>query len=137
MKKIFKPGFLALATIILVITASCGSTSTTTATTPITTLPTTTTPGTSTTVITLPVDNVEIKIENYAYAPASVTIPPGTAITWVNKDSVAHTATSRDGVFDSGLLGRDQTFSYVFTNPGEYEYYCIPHPYMTGKIIVK
>jgi plastocyanin len=141
MKTIFKPGLLALATIILIITVSCGSSLTTTATTPITTLPTisptVTAPVTSTATATMPADNVEIKIENYEYAPASVTISPGTTVTWVNKDSVQHTVTERNGVFDSGLFSLNKTFSYVFTNPGEYEYYCIPHPYMTGKVIVK
>ncbi len=45
--------------------------------------------------------------------------------------------TSRTSLFDSGLFGKDKSFSYTFSQKGEYEYYCIPHPYMTGKVIVE
>jgi plastocyanin len=133
MRKIISLILMALLIMTGIMIVSCGSSNvTTTAIKPITTLPTITTTGTP-----MPVDNVEVLIENYEYAPSAITIPPGTNITWKNKDSVKHTVTSRDNVFDSGLFGQNETFSYTFSEPGEYEYYCIPHPYMTGKISVK
>jgi amicyanin len=85
----------------------------------------------------MPVDNVEVRIINYNYEPETVTIPIGTTVTWVNLDSVQHTVTSRDNKFNSGMLNQNQTFSQLFTEPGDYEYYCIPHPYMVGKVIVE
>jgi len=78
-----------------------------------------------------------VTIEDYAYVPPSLTIPAGTTVTWTNKDSVKHTVTQRHSLFDSGLLGKDETFSYTFNEPGEYEYYCIPHPFMVGAVIVE
>jgi plastocyanin len=76
-------------------------------------------------------------IENYAYSPATLTVSAGTTVTWTNRDSVQHTVTSRAPLFDSGLFGKDKSYSYTFTQKGSYEYYCIPHPYMTGKVIVE
>jgi amicyanin len=78
-----------------------------------------------------------VTIENFQYSAATITIAAGTTVTWTNKDSVQHTVTERGNLFDSGLLGNGQSFSYTFNQPGEYEYYCIPHPYMTGKVIVE
>lgn len=85
----------------------------------------------------MPVDNVEVTIENYEYTPPSVTIPIGTTVTWRNIDPIQHTATARDNEFDSGLLGQNEIFSFTFNDPGEYEYYCTLHPYMIGTIIVE
>jgi plastocyanin len=92
-------------------------------------------------------------IENFAYIPANLTVNVGTTVTWVNKDTVGHTVTEGDPnspkqpalrVFDSSgqvsgnvtLLQPGQSWSYTFTTPGAYEYYCIVHPYMTGQITV-
>jgi plastocyanin len=43
----------------------------------------------------------------------------------------------KDGKFKSAALDADDTFSQTFSAPGEYEYFCSIHPYMTGKIVVK
>ncbi len=79
----------------------------------------------------------QIEIENYAFKPAQLTTLVGTKVTWVNKDKIAHTATSNDKRFDSGLIGANSDFAYTFTAPGTYAYHCTPHPRMTGQIIVK
>ncbi|MCX8126895.1 MAG: cupredoxin family copper-binding protein [Dehalococcoidia bacterium] len=76
-------------------------------------------------------------IEGYAFKPAEVRIPVGSIVTWYNRDEVAHTATARDRTFDSGWLSRGGRFSYKFEKKGTFEYYCIPHPYMVGKVIVE
>jgi plastocyanin len=66
-------------------------------------------------------------------------------ITWKNEDSSPHTVTSGvveknapkpDSKFDSGILGPGNTFPFVFDKAGEYPYYCMLHPYMTGKVTV-
>ena len=80
---------------------------------------------------------VAVAVENFAFSPATITIAVGTTVTWTNKDDVRHTVTSRTQLFDSGLLAKDSSFSYKFDQKGSYEYYCIPHPYMVGKVIVE
>jgi plastocyanin len=81
----------------------------------------------------------QIVIDNFSFDPATLTVPVGTKVTWVNHDDVPHTATStaKPKRFESGTLDTDGQFTYVFTSPGTYEYFCAVHPKMTGKIIVK
>ena len=81
--------------------------------------------------------NVEIKIDNFTFTPASVTIAPGTMVTWINHDDVPHTATSTTKAFASTALDTDEKFSFTFTKTGTFPYYCAVHPHMTGQIIVK
>jgi len=138
MKRIFiiiAPGVLLVIGLMAVISCSASS------------QPTTTTPGTNTQV--KPTGTAEpgpdytpgatagVLIENYAYSPAEITITAGTTVTWTNKDSVRHTVTTRNPLFDSGLFAKGESFSYTFNQAGDFEYYCIPHPYMTGKVSVK
>jgi plastocyanin len=80
---------------------------------------------------------IEVAIDGFAFKPAEITVPAGTTVMWYNNDSVIHTATARDGSFDSGSLSNGDTFSHTFEAEGSFEYYCIPHPYMTGEIIVE
>jgi plastocyanin len=82
---------------------------------------------------------VKVVIDNFAFSPREITVAPGTRVTWVNRDDVPHTATSsvKPRVFDSRALDTDDTFSFVFTAPGTYDYFCAVHPHMTGKVIVK
>lgn len=79
------------------------------------------------------------------FVPETVETAVGSMVTWTNDDTTLHTATSGkvegntpvpDGVFDSGYMKNGAMFSYVFESPGEYDYYCELHPYMTGKVIV-
>ena len=81
----------------------------------------------------------QVTIDNFAFNPKTLTVPVGTEVTWINRDDVPHTATStvKPRVFDSKTLDTDDTFSYVFTAPGTYQYYCAVHPHMTGEIVVK
>jgi plastocyanin len=79
-----------------------------------------------------------IQIKNYAFAPASATVPTGVKVTWVNEDSVPHTVTSKSGPasFDSGQIAPGASYSAIFETPGTYSYYCIDHPQMTATITV-
>jgi plastocyanin len=74
-----------------------------------------------------------------------VEVTVGTTIRWTNNDSVAHTVTSGasdglagtpDGKFDSGFLDAGATWEYTFDEAGVYPYYCIPHPWMRGTLVV-
>lgn len=80
---------------------------------------------------------IEADISGFAFVPDTITVAVGTTITWTNKDSAPHTVSSRDGVFESGTMSRNATFSYTFEQSGTFEYYCKFHPYMTAKIIVE
>lgn len=76
-----------------------------------------------------------VVVQDHKFQPAEITIQKGNSVTWVNRDSVAHTVTGKD--FDSGRLNMDQTFQKTFNETGTFEYYCKPHPYMIGKVIVQ
>ena len=78
-----------------------------------------------------------VEITNYEFLPAALTVPAGTTVTWTNRDDEPHTVTSSENVFASPGLDADETFSYTFSTPGTYTYYCKLHPHMTGTIIVK
>jgi plastocyanin len=82
---------------------------------------------------------VSVKIENFAFVPKELDVAAGTTVTWQNADDVPHTATSKDDpqVFDSGPLDTDDKFSFTFSKPGKYTYYCKVHPHMTGVVVVK
>ncbi len=140
MKKIIWLALLPVLVIAGMMAAvSCGASSTTTATTPITTLPTitATTTTASTTGTPMPVDNVEVLIENDAFTPPAVTIPPGTVITWKNNDPVTHTVVSDTGAFESQNLAKGDSYQFTFTTPGTYAYHCSVHPFMKGTITVQ
>ncbi len=79
----------------------------------------------------------EVVIENFSFEPATLTVPAGTTVTWVNRDDEPHTATATDKRFNSKTLDNGDRFSQEFKTPGTYNYYCALHPKMTGKIIVK
>ena len=78
-----------------------------------------------------------INIQGYAFSPSSITINVGDTIVWTNYDSASHTVTSNDGTFDSGSITNGNTFSFTFTNAGTFDYYCAPHPGMTGSVTVQ
>jgi plastocyanin len=72
------------------------------------------------------------------YSPATITVVVGmnSTVTWVNQDDVPHTVTANGQAFDSGNLNPGAHFTYTFTLPGTYTYYCTYHPWMHGKVIV-
>jgi plastocyanin len=78
-----------------------------------------------------------VKIDNFSFGPAAVTVPVGTTVTWTNQDDIPHTVVSTDGVFKSKALDTDDKFSFVFNKTGTYSYFCSIHPKMTGQIIVQ
>jgi plastocyanin len=81
---------------------------------------------------------VQVTIQNYAFSPASLTIPAGTTVVWTNKDTAPHTVTVSSGpaTFSSPNLQQGDTFTYTFTKPGTYSYYCAVHPNMTASVTV-
>jgi plastocyanin len=81
------------------------------------------------------------------YDPEELTASAGAEVTVVNQDTVLHSATSGTGpqdpesaqLFDTSLIngGESATLSLAQVTPGKHDYYCIVHPFMTGKINVQ
>ena len=78
-----------------------------------------------------------VKIDNFVFTPNTVTIAVGSTVHWTNKDDIPHNVVSEDKSFKSKVMDTDEQFSYTFTKPGTYTYFCSIHPKMTGKIIVQ
>ena len=79
----------------------------------------------------------EVKIDNFSFTPQTLTIPAGATVKWTNKDDVPHTVVETNQKFKSKALDTDETFSFTFTDPGTYEYFCSVHPKMVAKVIVE
>ena len=77
------------------------------------------------------------KIDNFTFVPARLTVKAGTTVTWRNEDDIPHTVTSAARLFRSKALDTDDSFSFTFTEPGIYEYFCSLHPRMTATIVVE
>jgi plastocyanin len=78
-----------------------------------------------------------VRIDNFVFGPEALTVPVGTTVTWINQDDIPHTVVASDSSFKSKVLDSDERFSFTFTKPGEYGYFCSLHPHMVGKVIVK
>ncbi|MFA5935841.1 MAG: cupredoxin domain-containing protein [Patescibacteria group bacterium] len=79
-----------------------------------------------------------VAVQNFAFATKTLTMKKGDKVTFTNKDSVAHTATANNEAFDLTLNANSSaTLDTSALAPGTYKYYCIPHPSMTGTIIVE
>ena len=90
-----------------------------------------------------------VTIQNFAFSPSTLTIKPGTTVTWTNKDSVPHDVTSTNGpgvnatqtsLYTSGTMSTGQTFTFTYTKKGTYFYECKIHaaePSMHAKVVVK
>lgn len=76
-----------------------------------------------------------VSIQNFTFAPATLTAPNNTTITWVNNDSVAHTVVV-DGT-TSPTLQPGESFQHTFVTTGTYDYHCGIHPTMTGQIVIQ
>lgn len=81
----------------------------------------------------------EVKIDNFSFAPGTLTVAVGTTVTWTNRDDIPHTVVSTDEskTFKSKVLDTDEKFSFTFDKAGSYPYFCSLHPKMTGKVIVQ
>ena len=80
---------------------------------------------------------VTVVLRNTTFVPGRVQITAGTTVIWRNDDQLIHTVTANDKSFDSGLLQPGKTYSRTFDKPGQYPYYCMPHPFMKGVVVVR
>jgi plastocyanin len=79
----------------------------------------------------------KVIIKDFMYAPMSLTIKAGTTVTWVNMDDEPHTVVSSTGLFRSGGIDTNETYSFTFDKPGTYGIVCSIHPRMVGTIVVE
>jgi len=79
----------------------------------------------------------EVKIDNFTFKDQTITVPAGTQVTWVNRDDIPHTVVSDNKLFKSKALDTDEKFTYTFSQPGTYKYFCSIHPKMTAEVVVK
>ncbi len=97
--------------------------------------------------------STEISISSLMFMPTSITIKAGSTVTWTNDEPISHTVTSGkftgvdtntglrsdqtpDALFDERLSGQGDSFSYTYTTPGTYYYYCDVHYGMNATVIV-
>jgi len=81
--------------------------------------------------------SAEVKVDNFSFGPATLTVAVGTTVTWTNRDDIPHTIVSTDKVFKSKVLDTDEKFSFTFSKAGTYPYFCSIHPKMTGSVVVQ
>ena len=82
-------------------------------------------------------DDMEVKIDNFTFNPQQLTVKVGTTVTWTNDDDIPHLVVSQTPLFKSNALDTEDKFSFKFTTPGSYAYFCALHPHMTGSIVVE
>jgi plastocyanin len=78
-----------------------------------------------------------VKIDNFTFNPPVLTIKAGTTVTFTNNDDIPHTVVAKDKAFRSKTLDTDDTYTFTFTTPGSFAYFCSLHPHMTGTIVVE
>jgi plastocyanin len=82
-------------------------------------------------------NTVAVTIDNFVFEPARLTVKAGTTVTWTNRDDIPHTVASKDRLFKSKAMDTDDAYSFTFSTPGEFAYFCSLHPHMTGTIVVE
>ena len=79
-----------------------------------------------------------VTIDNFFFTPGTITVKAGTTVTWTNKDDIPHgIASANNGFKKSAALDTDESYSFTFTAPGTYQYFCYLHPKMVGSIVVE
>jgi len=84
--------------------------------------------------------SVNVNIVDFKFDPAVITITAGTTVTWTEVGPTEHNTVykgTRPLLWESDIMHPGDKFSYTFTKPGTYDYWCTIHPEMLGKVIVK
>ena len=85
-------------------------------------------------------DRAVVFIRDFAFYPDTLRVPAGTRVTWINCEPAAiepHTSTADADTWNSGPIAPGESFAHTFTATGTNGYFCIPHPFMIGAIIVE
>ena len=84
-----------------------------------------------------PAQPVVVEIRDFAFVPASISVRPGTIVTFRNLDDEPHSVVADTGAFRSGALDTHESFSYTFSRAGTFSFACSLHPHMTGVVRVE
>ncbi|MFC5747339.1 cupredoxin domain-containing protein [Actinomadura rugatobispora] len=84
-------------------------------------------------------DTAQVRMQNTAYSPSTLTIRVGDTVTWTNLDQIPHDVVTTSGpqALRSPMLQRGRSWSFTFRVAGTYAYYCSVHPAMRGRIVVQ
>jgi len=77
-----------------------------------------------------------VTIKDFSFSPGTITVNVGDSVTWTNNGPSAHSATARDGSFDTGVFGKGKSRAHTFTQAGSFAFICTPHPFMKGTVRV-
>jgi plastocyanin len=78
-----------------------------------------------------------VAIDNFTFEPQVLTVKAGTTVTWTNRDDIPHSVIDKDRkLLHSKVMDTDESFSFTFVEPGDYDYFCGLHPHMTARITV-
>ena len=77
-----------------------------------------------------------VKISNFKFSPATITVKAGRTVVWTNKDAIGHSVNFNTVKVNSKTLSQGARFSHTFSTPGTYHYICAIHPFMHGTVIV-
>jgi plastocyanin len=91
---------------------------------------------TASTTASAPVAGDAVSIDNFAFVPATLTVPAGSTVTWTNHDEEPHTVAASDGSFHSPGMGSQGTYSHTFSTAGRFDYVCSIHPFMHATVVV-
>ena len=78
-----------------------------------------------------------VRIQSFAFEPATIRVKTGSVVEWVNQDEEPHTVTSDDDAFKSRALDTGNRFAFAFERKGRFAYHCALHPQMTGTVVVE
>ena len=78
-----------------------------------------------------------VTIRDFAFAPATLTVPVGGSVSWLNEDAEPHTVVADDGAIRSSALDTGDGYTYRFAAAGTFRYHCSIHPQMTGAVVVQ
>jgi plastocyanin len=82
-------------------------------------------------------DATKIVVKDFMFSPTPLTVKAGSTVTWINMDDEPHTVVSDTGVFKSGGMDTNESFSFKFDKAGTYHFTCSIHPRMVGTVIVQ
>jgi plastocyanin len=78
-----------------------------------------------------------VSIRDFTFTPGNLQVPVGATVTFTNYDDAPHTATAKDGSWDTGILNKGESKTITFDKPGDYTYYCKVHPSMVARLQVR
>jgi plastocyanin len=78
-----------------------------------------------------------VGIDNFTFNPRQLTVKAGATVSWTNEDDIPHTVAAVNREFKSKAMDTGDAYSFTFTTPGTFAYFCSLHPHMTGTIVVE